>query len=207
MKVIVFGATGTVGRQLVDQALKEGHDVTAFARRPQSVRVDHPKLTVIGGDVLDPEAVDRAVAGHDAALVALGAGRKGTVRAEGTRTIIAGMKHHGVRRLIVLSTLGAGDSSGNLNFFWKRIMFGMLLREAFKDHQKQEALVRESGLDWTIVRPGALTDDPATGRFKHGFAPTERGLDLKISRADAAFFMLRQLAEATYIRATPGLSY
>lgn len=208
MKLIIFGATGTVGRMLVAQALEAGHQVTAFTR---SGRFDGPRndnLHVVMGDVLDPAAVSRAIAGQEAVLCALGAGRKGGVRAPGTANIIAGMKENGVRRLICHSTLGAGDSEGNLTFFWKYVMFGLLLRSAYIDHQIQEQHVRASGLDWTIVRPAAFTDGPRTGTYQHGFSNTStRGLKLKISRADIADFMLAQLGSDDYLHQAPGLSY
>ena len=207
MKLIIFGATGTVGRLLVEQALSQGHRVTAFARRPSALKLGHRDLTRQAGDVLDSGAVADAVQGHDAVLIALGAGRKGTVRAVGTKHIVEAMARHGVRRLVCQSTLGVGDSRAALNFFWKRIMFGLLLREAYADHEAQEALVRQSGLDWIIVRPAAFTDGPATSACKHGFPPTEKNLKLKISRADVADFMLRQLTDDTYLRQSPGLSY
>jgi uncharacterized protein YbjT (DUF2867 family) len=207
MKVIIFGATGSIGRHLVEQALDAGHSVTAFGRNPSALTRDHPELVRRAGDVLDPVAVSDAVAGHDAVLIALGAGRKGGVRAAGSRNIIAGMAHHGLRRLVCASTLGAGDSYPALNFFWKRIMFGLLLREAFADHQAQETAIRRSDLDWVIVRPGAYTDGPATGAYKSGFPPAERSLALKISRADVARFMLQQLTGSTWLRQAPGLSY
>ena len=203
MKIIVFGATGTVGRRIVDRALLQGHHVTAFARKAGSVELDHPNLTVFEGDVMLAGDVLSAVAGHDAVIVALGAGRNGTVRAAGTQHVVDAMKRQGVRRLIVQSTLGAGDSRPVLNFYWKRIMFGLLLRPAYIDHQRQEEIVAASGLDWTLVRPSAFTDGPATNRYRHGFAPTVKGLALKISRADVAGFMLRQLTDRTYLgRAT-----
>ena len=207
MKLIIFGATGTIGRRLVDRALSQGHKVTAFARQPSVLELEHQNLTYQAGDVLDREAVTDAVQGHDAVVIALGSGRKGTVRSVGTKHIVDAMARHGVRRLTCLSTLGAGDSRALLNFFWKRIMFGLLLREAYADHQAQEALVKQSDLDWTIVRPGAFTDGPATGAYKHGFPPTEKNLKLKVSRADVATFMLRHLSDDTYLRQSPGLSY
>ena len=207
MKLIIFGATGTVGRHLVDQALSQGHQVTAFSRKPSALKLDHQNLTRRAGNVLDPAAVADAVEGHDTVLIALGDGRKGTVRSTGTKHIIEAMKRHGVHRLVCQSTLGAGDSRPVLNFFWKRIMFGLLLREAYADHQAQEALVQQSGLDWIIVRPGAFTDGPASNVYKHGFPPTEKNLKLKISRAGVASFMLRQLTDNTYLHQSPGLSY
>lgn len=207
MKVIIFGATGSVGRHLVDQALAAGHSVTAFGRNPSVLAADHANLARQAGDVLDPASVLTAVSGHDAVMIALGAGRKGTVRSAGTQNIIAAMTHHGLRRLVCASTLGAGDSYPALNFFWKRIMFGLLLREAFADHQMQEEAIRQSDLDWVIVRPGAYTDGPVTGIYKYGFAPTDKNLALKISRADVARFMLQQLTGTTWLRQAPGLSY
>jgi len=207
MKVLIFGATGTVGRKLVKQALEVGHTVTAFARDPSKLEIKHPSLEIIEGDVMDSALVDRVVAGHDAVLVALGAGAKGQVRSTGTRNIIQAMQRTGVRRLVCLSTLGVGDSRVHLNFYWKYIMFGMLLRTAFADHVSQEEHVIRSGLDWTIVRPAAYTDGERTGNYRHGFPATAKALKLKISRADVADFVLTQLTDNSYVHMTPGVSY
>ncbi len=207
ISLVIFGATGSVGRELLEQALDQGHMVTAFTRNPDKITADHDNVRVIKGDVLVPASVGKAVKGQEAVLCTLGAGRKGTVRSEGTRNIIRAMESAGVRRLICQTTLGVGDSSGNLNFFWKRIMFGALLRQTFADHVRQEEYVTASGLDWTIVRPAAFTDGPRTGQYKHGFPGTEPSLTLKISRADVADFMLKQLTDDAYLRKTPGLSY
>ena len=207
MKILIFGATGTVGRELVTQALEMGHAVTAFARDPSKLEIKHPSLEIIEGDVMDSALVDRAVAGHEAVLVALGAGIKGQVRSTGTLIIIQAMQRNGVRRLVCLSTLGVGDSHANMNFYWKYIMFGMLLRGAFADHVSQEEHVIRSGLDWTIVRPAAYTDGERTGNYRHGFPATAKALKLKISRADVADFVLSQLADNSYVHMTPGVSY
>ena len=109
MKLIIFGATGTVGRYLVEQALSQSHRVTAFARKPSALKLDHPNLTRQAGDVLDRDAVAEAVADHDAVLIALGAGRKGKVRSLGTKHVIDAMERRGLRRLVCQTTLGAGD--------------------------------------------------------------------------------------------------
>jgi putative NADH-flavin reductase len=207
MKLLIFGATGSVGRQLVQQALQKGHLVTAFARTPAKLGIRHTQLEMVQGDVLDYGSVAKAVQNQEAVFCALGAGRQGGVRAEGTSHIIRAMESAGVKRLVCQTTLGAGDSRGNLNFFWKYFMFGLLLKEAYADHQVQEEYVRKSPLDWTIVRPGAFTDGPLTGTYRHGFPATDKTTKLKISRADVADFMLRQLSEAAYVRKTPGLSY
>lgn len=207
MKLIVFGATGSVGRQLVKQALAQGHHVTAFARSPAALALEHPNLTLRAGDVLNQEAVTSALVNHDAVLIALGAGRKGTVRSVGTQHVVHAMQQSGIRRLVCMSTLGAGDSRALLNFFWKRIMFGFLLKHAYADHEAQEGIVRDSNLDWTVVRPGAFTKGPRTGAYKHGFLDAQEKIESKISRADVASFMLGQLNDLTYLHKTPALSY
>jgi len=208
MKTIVFGATGNIGRLAVARMLKEGHDVTAFARRPGKLGIEHPKLTPHAGDAMDPASVADAVRGHDAVVITLGAGmsRKSTIRSQGTMNVIEAMHQHGVRRLICQSTLGAHESWSNLNFFWKRVMFGFLLRPVFLDHELQEKLVRASGLDWTIVRPSAFADGPATGTFREDFGPNERKLTLTIPREDIAAFLARQLGDLAYLRRAVAIS-
>ncbi|MBK4728450.1 SDR family oxidoreductase [Oxynema sp. CENA135] len=209
MKLIIFGATGTVGRQVVEQALTQGHLVTAFARNPHRLEIEHPQLSRVRGDVMEFSVVKQAIQGQDAVVCVLGSGKKltGTVRSRGTQQIIRAMEATGVRRLICQSTLGAGDSWGSLNFYWKYIMFGLILRDVFADHEKQEHYVRQSQLDWTIVRPGAFLDGERTGRYRHGFPGTDRSSQLKISRADIADFILKQLADNTYLHQAPSLSY
>ncbi|MFZ6013193.1 MAG: NAD(P)-dependent oxidoreductase [Bacteroidota bacterium] len=208
MKVIIFGATGSIGKHLVQQSLSLGHVTTVFVRNPEKLGdVRHANLNIFRGDVFDRAAVEQAIKGHDAVLCALGDGATGRVRSEGTRNIVDAMEKVGVKRLICQSTLGAGDSRGNLNFFWKHIMFGILLKKALRDHEVQEKAVMESDLDWTVVRPAAFTDGGITHQYKHGFAPTDRSTTLKISRADVAAFMLKQLASDQYLRKTPGLAY
>ena len=207
MKLVVFGSTGTIGRHLVVQALDQGHMVSAFARNPAKLEVEHANLTAVQGDALDSASVKMAVDGQAAVLCALGAGAKGATRSEGTRNIVRAMEKAGVSRLVCLSTLGVGSSRANLGFFWKHIMFGLLLRRAYADHVSQENCVKESHLDWIIVRPGAFTDGDRTGAYRHGFPSTDRTIKGKISRADVADFMLKQLTDPMYLRETPGLSY
>lgn len=209
MKLVIFGATGTVGQQVVDQALQQGHQVTAFARNPAKLTVAHPHLHRFAGDVMDLAAVKQAIAGQDAVVCVLGSGKQltGTVRSQGTRHIIRAMEETGVRRLICQSTLGAGDSWGSLNFYWKYVMFGLILRHVFADHQRQEAYVRQSQLDWTIVRPGAFLEGDRTGQYRHGFPGTDKTSQLKIARADIADFILKQLTDRTYLHQAPSLSY
>jgi len=207
MKIIVFGATGTIGQHVIKQAIADGHSVTAFARNTSKIKQHHPKLNKVAGDVMEPSSINASISGHDAVIVVIGAGRKGGVRAVGTHNVIAAMKAHDIKRLICQSSLGVGDSRVNLNFFWKHIMFGLLLRPAYADHELQEQYVRESDLDWTIVRPGAFTDGERTGKYKHGILAIEEKHALAVSRADVAEFLLQQVSDLRYLHQSPGLSY
>ena len=207
MKLLIFGSTGSIGHQLVKQALEYGYTVSAFSRDPSKLDIKHNNLKVVQGDAMDFPSVEKAVQGRDAVLCSLGAGSKGTVRSEGTRNIVCAMEKAGVQRFICQSTLGIGDSWDNLSFLWKYIMFRGLLRQAYADHVGQEDYVKQSHLDWTIVRPGAFTDGNRTGKYRHGFPGTDKTTKLKISRADVADFMLKQLTDDTYLHKMPGLSY
>ncbi len=209
-KIIVFGPTGSVGQHVVSQALQTENHITVFCRNKLNLQLtDHPNLSIIEGDVYNKEEVTNALIGQQIVIIALGSGksRKSTVRSEGTKNIIAGMKKNAVTRLICQTTLGNGDSLKNLNFFWKYVMFGWFLKQVFLDHELQEKYVRDSDLNWTIVRPGAFTDGEKTGNYKHGFSPDDRTLKLKISRADVADFILKQTISENYLLKTPGISY
>ncbi|MEM8878125.1 MAG: NAD(P)-binding oxidoreductase [Pseudomonadota bacterium] len=208
MRVIVFGATGSVGRLAVEQLLQQGHEVTAFARRPERLGIEHPALRRHAGDALLKSDVSAAVEGQDAVIVALGAGasRTSRIRSQGTLNIIQAMQSHGVRRLICQSTLGAQESWSNLNFWWKRVMFGLLLRPVFKDHELQERLVEASGLDWTILRPSAFSDTQQSVGLREGFGPEERGLKLSVPRSAVAAFLVRQIADLRNLHRAVALS-
>ncbi|MDJ1169613.1 SDR family oxidoreductase [Roseofilum sp. BLCC_M154] len=210
MKLVIFGATGSVGQHVVKQSLEAGYSVTAFARNPNKLNIKHPNLRLFPGDVMDRGAVEQAVQGQDAVICTLGSGQKltGTVRSQGTRHILQAMKKTGVRRLICQTTLGVGDSWGSLDFYWKYIMFGLILRNVFADHERQEEDVLQSDLDWTIVRPGAFVEGDRTGDYRHGFPGTDRSSKLQISRADVADFILKQVNDSNlYLHQTPSLSY
>ena len=209
MNLIIFGSTGGTGRELVSQGLDQGHRVTAYARDPSKIEdIQHSRLTVVRGDVLDATAVASAVAGNEGILVTIGAGPAcTTLREEGTRNIVEAMQTAGVKRLICQSSLGVGDSRANLPFFSKYIIVGIFLRHAFADHERQEAVVRQSSLDWTIVRPPHLKDGLRTGVYRHGFSTKDKRIKGWISRTDVADFMLKQLVDDTYLHQTPGVSY
>ncbi len=209
MKLVIFGATGKVGRNLVRQAIKEGHEVTAFVRNPDRLGNIDANLRVVKGDVLDPAAVRDAVRDQDGVLCALGMPlfNNDGLRAKGTEIIVRIMKETGVKRLVCLSGLGAGDSWDVLPFHYKFLIFPLMMRRVYADHERQEDIVRKSTLDWIIVRPGNLIEGDETGRYRHGFTAKDEKPKLKISYADVADFMLKQSGDNTYLHQAPCLSY
>jgi putative NADH-flavin reductase len=209
MKLVIFGSTGTIGSHVVEQALEQGHTVTAFVRNRSKLNMQHPNLNIFTGDVMNPALVEEVVIGHEAAICILGSGKKlfGNVRSQGTKNIIQALEKAGIKRFICQSTLGAGDSWSNLNFYWKYIMFGFILRKVFADHQIQEKYVQQSNLDWTIIRPGAFIKGTRTGKYRHGFPGSDRTSSLTISRPDVADFILKQLGDNTYSGKAASLSY
>ncbi|MEM6614569.1 MAG: SDR family oxidoreductase [Cyanobacteria bacterium P01_C01_bin.72] len=209
MKLVIFGSTGSIGSHVVEQALEQGHTITAFVRNPDKLNLQHPNLQIFTGDVMNPAAVEQAVIGHEAAICILGSGKKlsGNVRSLGTKNVIQALEKAGIKRFICQSTLGAGDSWSNLDFYWKYIMFGFILRKVFADHQIQEEYVRQSNLDWTIIRPAAFIEGDRTGKYRHGFPGSDRTSSLTISRPDVADFILKQLSDNTYLGKAASLSY
>lgn len=195
MDIVVFGSTGRVGRLLVAGALARDHTVTAFAGDPAAGRGDG-RLRVVAGDVLDAEAVSAAVAVQEAALFAFDPAdsrRAGSVIAGGMLNVVRAMKRHGVRRLVCLSAGGIGPGrEGSVTWFYDHFTKPLFLKSAFADLRHMEVTVRQSGLDWTIVRPPRLTDGGASGRYRTGPGYTLAG-GKAIDRADLARFMLDQL--------------
>ena len=207
MKIIIFGASGTVGQELAKQAVEKGYEVTAFVRNPEKMKnANNVNLILYKGDVLNVGEVENALKNQDVILCALGDGKAGKIRALGTKNIIEAMNKTGQKRLICQTTLGMGESYGNLNFIWKHIMFGMLLKKAFQDHQLQEKYILNCHLDYTIVRPSALTDGEITNDYKIGFDKNFKKLNLKISRADVADFMLQQISTNEYLKKAVSIS-
>jgi putative NADH-flavin reductase len=208
MKIAIFGATGNVGRHLVEQALAAGHEVNVFVRDPAKLDVKHNHLRIVQGDVIDPEAVERAIQDVQAVLSALNTkrGAKGSPITVGTRNILNAMNKYGVRRLVFSAAPSARDpqDSSSLRF---KLMIGLVKLIApagSADMVGSAQAVRDSHLDWTIVRLPFPTADPRTGHVKVGFLNKESGT--RISRADAAEFMLKEMQEARYLRQAPVIS-
>lgn len=208
-QLAIFGATRGIGLQALQQALAAGHRVHVLVRDRARMTVESANLTVYEGDVNDAEAVRNTLQGCDAVLCCLGAPAlsRSRVRSEGTQVIADVMAELGMRRILCVSLLGAGESRDGLPFFFRYLLFPTYLRRAVADHERQEAVLSQTALDWTVVRPPSLTDGPRTGRYDHGFHTGKPGLTMKISRPDVADFMLRQLNRNDYSRRGVGVSY
>jgi nucleoside-diphosphate-sugar epimerase len=210
MNVVVFGATGRTGRLVVEGALARGHDVTAFVRAPDKVGALRDRIRVVQGDVLDGGAVSDAVDGQEAALVALaGGGRKAgaQVNAQGTLNVIRSMQRYGVRRLVVLSAGGTQPGHDpNLPWFFEHVLKPLFLKDVLADLRRMEISVRQSELDWTVVRAAQLVDGPARGGYR-----AEPGYSLpggtQIARADVAAFMLDELERRDNVAHALAMAY
>jgi putative NADH-flavin reductase len=209
MHVLVIGATGRTGRQVVIQALGQGHGVTALVRNPVDIRQQDERLKVIHGDVLDYPSVESAMQGQDAVVSALGARTHGrtTVLSEGTKNIIRAMEQQKVRRFVCESSLGVGDSAGQMGWLFDWLVLPLWLRHVYRDKEVQEQAISKSKLNWVIVRPALLTNGPKTGVYQAGLKYTRSSIVPRISRADVADFMLKQLTDDAYLRKAPALWY
>ncbi len=205
MKLAVFGATGGTGQEIVSQALAAGHEVTVLVRDLAKMALSHDKLYMVIGDVLNPDKVEETLAGAEAVCCSLGhtANNPDTAVSDGTRNIIEAMTKQKIPRLVVVSALGVGNSREQVARSFRMIM-KTVLRKAYEDKERQEQLVRESDLDWIIVRPGGLTNGPATGEYQFGLDPTIGGG--QVSRADVAAFVLQQLTDDTFLYQTPAIA-
>ena len=208
-KILVLGATGGTGRSVVMQALAHGHDVTALVRSLEKASsLKGAKLIV--GDARDETALRQALKGRNAVVSALGTPaspfREVTFLSTATRALVGAMKAEQVSRLVCITGLGAGDSVGHGGFLLDNVIFPLLLRKVYADKNRQEAIVRDSGLDWTLVRPTVLNDKPGRGAIRaltdlssfHGGA---------IAREDVARFVLEQLSADTWLRRSPLITW
>lgn len=206
--VAVFGASGRTGGHLVRQALDRGLHVRAFARTPAKIDAEHPRLEIVQGDVQDPAAVERGVAGVDAVISALGPTTNAPDRqvTRGTRHVLEAMHRHGVRRIVVTGGAGVSDPHDRPTLLNRlvTVVLKAVARQVYEDMRGATELVRSSDLDWTVVRLPRLTDDPATGTVRSGYLGGDVGI--RIGRADAASFVLDQLDTHRYLRAAPVIS-
>jgi len=203
MKIAIFGASGRTGILTVYQALNKGHLVTAFARRPSSVTIQHKNLQVVQGDILEYDKVKQAVEGQDVIISALGveSRKPTTILSEGTRNILRAMEECKVSRFICMSSAGIlGNDAGIL---FGKIIMPLFLKQVFIDKVRQMKIIQETNLDWVIVRPTGLTDAPKTGKYKITMgSPVSR----RIPRADVADFMLKLMTDKQYDHQMPAIA-
>jgi uncharacterized protein YbjT (DUF2867 family) len=203
MNILVLGASQGTGALAVRAALGKGHKVTAFARSPQKLGLEHPQLRSVSGNFHEAASVEVAVAGHDAVIITASAT---TLRAfkdnpryfsQGTGYTIEAMKKAAVKRLVVLSALGVGESRPLLNPIVRALAVDWLLKAPFLDHDVQEKQVRASGLEWVIARPSRLTNGPARGRYVK--TTKVESVPGSISRADVADFLVEASEVPTWV--------
>jgi len=221
MKLTIFAATGGIGRQLLEQAVAVGHDVTAVARNPQNLAPAPARAVAADLSSVDSAALEPAVAGADAVLSALGPRTKSDagVAARGTKVITQAMQAAGVRRIIVVSAAPIGTvpsparphpprhdpGDGFIIRYLADPIVKRALRAHYADLARMEDVLRASDLDWTIVRPPRLTDKPVTGRYRTAYGQNIRR-GVFVSRADVAHYMLSVLDNPATFRQTVGLA-
>jgi len=208
--VLIIGASKGIGLETCQQALKAGHHVRAFARSAAGITLSDANLEKVRGDALNRQDVETALHGMDVAIEVLGI-RLGDMFqpihlfSDATRILVSAMERQGVKRLICVTGFGAGDSRTSISCL-QRVPFRLLLGRAYDDKSVQEGVIKDSSLDWTIVRPGVLTTGSRTGRYtilgeasqwRNGF----------ISRQDVADFLVRQIEDRAYVHKAPVLVY
>jgi putative NADH-flavin reductase len=207
VRLLILGATGPTGRNLLEQALAAGHEVTALVRNQVRLKRTHARLAVAIGDATDSRALESAMAGQQAVLSALGAGNslRAQIASPAVAALIPAMRAQALKRVIFLSAFGVGETFAQASLL-QRLAYRTMLRRIFADKAKADAMLRQSGLDWTLVYPTVLTNGARVGTYRVAERLAMTGLP-KISRADVAAFMLEQLATSEWVRRTAVISY
>ncbi|MBC7923031.1 MAG: SDR family oxidoreductase [Ferruginibacter sp.] len=205
MNIVIFGASGATGQELVSQALNSRHLVTAFVRTPSKLTLTHEHLKIVQGDVINYRQVEEVVKNQQAVISALGVSKPlkpDPAVVEGVQNIIQAMEKQRVKRLIYQSAFAVRENRSELGFFVNKVL-GLILRNEIGDHEIKEALIKKSSLEYVIVRPSTLTNGPMTGKYRHGERILSSSLISPVSRADVADFMLRQLSDNAYVHKSP----
>ena len=203
MRILIVGGSRGTGGLAAETALARGHEVTVFSRSPDQLQLENPRLHRQAGSFFEAAAVQAAVTGHEAVIVTASANSLRAFREQpdyfsrGTALVVAAMKAAEVRRLVVLSAYGVGESRRGVGFLSDKLVLSFLLRLPFEDHERQERLVRESGLDWVVARPTRLTNGPARGRFVKTAAVEK--VPGSISRADVAAFLVEACETGAWV--------
>lgn len=208
-KVLIIGASRGIGLETVRAALRSGHRVRALARSAASIPIQDANLDTVSGDALNRDTIRDALQDFDVVIQTLGVNfapklifEGTTLFSDSTRILVDAMKVAGVKRLIAVTGLGAGDSRGHGGFIYDAVVFPLLLKRVYDDKDVQEWIIRSSGLDWTIVRPGLLRNRPATGRYRVLTASKDWQFGA-ISRSDVANFLVEQIDNRTLVGTTP----
>ena len=208
-ELLIIGASRGIGLETVRAALRAGHRVRALARSAASMPIQDTNLVKVSGDALDRDTIRDALQDVDVVIQTLGVNfapklifEGTTLFSDSTRILVDAMKVAGVKRLIAVTGLGAGDSRGHGGFIYDAVVFPLLLKRVYDDKDVQEWIIRSSGLDWTIVRPGLLKNRPATGRYRVLTASKDWQFGA-ISRSDVADFLVQQINDRTLVGTTP----
>lgn len=208
-KVLVLGATGGTGQQVVLQALQQGYELTVLVRDPERLTTTADRLRVLAGSVTDDgQALAAAIRGQDVVISTLGVGkslRSCGLISQSAPAIVRAMDRAGVRRVIFTSAYGVGATRRDVPLL-PRILMRLLFQDLYTDKAAGEATLRGSGLDWTLVYPATLTNGPRTGRYRVGERLALRGFP-RVSRADVADFLVTQIEDATYVQKGALISY
>lgn len=208
-KILVLGGTGGTGRHIVAQALARGYEVTALVRSPEKAS-DLKGITLVTGDVRDEGVLRKAMKGHDAVISALGTPaspfREVTLLSAATRALVSAMKAENIDRLVSITGMGAGDSAGHGGFLFDKIIFPLLLRKVYADKNRQEAIIKDSGLDWVVVRPSVLNNKPGRGNPR-AFTDLFNFHGGTIAREDVANFVVDQVRDNTWLHRIPLLTW
>lgn len=201
LRITVFGATGRMGHLLVRQGLDAGHSITAYARNPERLQIDHPNLSVLAGQLDNDEAILAAVQRADAVIEGVGS------VSDGTRRIVAAVEESSARRLVVVSTCSVPDPHDLPDAKFKAL--AKFVKTAapgpYQEVRRAAEIVRASGLDWTLVRVAKLNDKNAAGQIRAGYYG-HGVVRLSITRTDMAAFLLDQVTNLTYLHQAPAIS-
>lgn len=186
---------------MVSESVKRGHEITVLSRSPDAVGRAGAHVRVISGDALDSAAVSPAVAGQDAVASVLGTAslRQTTLFSESTRILLGEMHRHAVRRLVCVTGVGAGDTRGHGGFWYDRVIYPLFTKRLYDDKDRQEVLIRQSGLDWTLVRPAPFRTHAPPGRLRAVTTTTNVTL-WGVSRLEVATFLIDELEQNRYVR-------
>lgn len=203
--ILIIGASRGIGLETVREALHAGHNVRALSRSAKSIEVNHANLTKIAASASDAQAVSEAVNGCDAVITCIGiAPTFQTVNlfSETIAIVIEAMETNHVKRLIAVTGIGAGDSSGVGGLLYTKFFQPVFLGTIYEDKTREEELIKQSSLEWTIVRPGFLTRLPKKGKYK-ALKEKKDWMGGFISRSDVADFLVQQIEDQEFVKETP----